>query len=94
VALFATAVTSHLGLVLPLTTFVFLLVLLFGTFVEVREIYGCRSVVTTVSIVVDTASSVGLVVIALLSLAEIVVPLLVLWRAVILYYSPDTWILL
>jgi hypothetical protein len=78
VALFATAITSHLRLVLPLTTLILLLVLSFLAFVKVREVYSCRSVVSVVSTVIDTASSVRLVVVASLSAAEIVVSLLIL----------------
>ena len=74
----AIAVISYLRLVLLLTTLIFLLVLLFRTFIRVREIYSCKSVVTTISIIIETASSIRLVVVTLLSLAEIVVPLLVL----------------
>jgi hypothetical protein len=78
VALFTIAVTSYLRLVLPLTTLVFLLVLLFLAFIKVREVYSCRSVVFVVSTVIDTASSVRLVVVALLSMLKVTVPLLVL----------------
>jgi hypothetical protein len=54
---------------------------LFLAFVKVREVYSCGSVVSVVSTVIDTASSVRLVVVALLSAVKVVVPLLVLWWA-------------
>jgi hypothetical protein len=58
VALFATAVTSYLRLVLPLTTLALFLILSFRAFVKVREIYSFRSVVSTTRVVVDIASNV------------------------------------
>ena len=77
-ALFATAVISYLRLVPSLTTLIFLLVLLFLSFVKIRDVYSYRSVVSIISTIIDTESSVRLVVVALLSTLKVVVPLLVL----------------
>jgi flagellar biogenesis protein FliO len=51
VALFAIAVTSHFRLVLPLTTLILLLVLLFWAFVKIGEVYSFRSIVSTARVV-------------------------------------------
>ena len=48
---------------LPVTT-LFFLVLLSGSFVNIREVHSLGSIVSTVSIVVDPSAGIGLVVVA------------------------------
>ena len=76
--MFTTAVISYLRLVLLLTTLIFLLVLLFCALIKVREVYSYRFIVSTISTIIDAASSIRLVVITLLTLVEVAVSLLVL----------------